>query len=81
VPISTTPMMKKSVIITVALFARNPADAAPARGASNMRITAMMGIGLIATPAASGSTSPMTLLIPTPVAAPIGYLKIDNGGD
>ena len=41
----------------------------------------MIGIGLIATPTASGSTSPMTLPIPTFVATPIGSEKIDNSDD
>jgi hypothetical protein len=41
----------------------------------------MIDIGLIATPTPSGSTSPMTLPIPTSVAAPIGCLEIDNSDD
>jgi hypothetical protein len=46
-----------------------------------MRITAMIGIGLVATPTASGSTSPTTPLILTSVAASIGRLEVDNSDD
>ncbi len=35
----------------------------------------------IATPTASGSTSPTTLPIPTSCAASIGFLEIDNSDD
>lgn len=45
---------------------RNPVPVAVASGESNMRITAMIGIGLIAIPTASGSRSPIT----APMAAP-----------
>ncbi|BCN43597.1 hypothetical protein RE9414_18770 [Prescottella equi] len=41
--------------------ARKAVAVLPARGVSNIRIVAMIGIGLIATPIARGSTSPMAV--------------------
>ena len=49
--------------------ARNPMLVDLAFGDSSMRIAAMIGIGLIATPNASGRMSPMTPPMPTPVGA------------
>ena len=40
--------------------ARNPTLVARARGESSIKIAAMMGIGLIATPSANGRICPMT---------------------
>jgi len=46
---------------------RKPKLVPPARGAKSIRITAMIGTGLIATPTARGSRSPMTSpMIPLP---------------
>ena len=50
---------------------RNPALVPPALGASSIRIVAMIGTGLIATPTASGRISPMT--VPTRSSWCIGY--------
>ena len=49
--------------------ARNPMLVVLAFGDRSMRIAAMMGIGLIATPNARGRMSPMTPPMPTPVGA------------
>ena len=55
-----------------------PTLAAVARGASSMRITAMIGTGEMATPSASGSRSPMT--VPTcPPGGRIALVRLSRG--